>query len=188
MRSLATQAPTREATTTPSRRRTPSIDCTGKRMPQKLWRRSRGRARRWTGECCTWGLSWCVPRISDVTVVDTLAEEHVVRCRRIGRAITRPRSTCTTSFLILLTRYVVSLIMLNGSCCEEGRDYLRDGSRLVSLHAVSYYLRDELCPDFFSPTFTVLCYSPYNKALTEVVRSGALGPLINVVHIEPVGW
>ncbi len=34
----------------------------------------------------------------------------------------------------------------------------------------------------------VLRYSPYSKAVTEVVRSGALGPLINVVHIEPVGF
>ncbi|KAI0750944.1 streptomycin biosynthesis protein StrI [Daedaleopsis nitida] len=34
----------------------------------------------------------------------------------------------------------------------------------------------------------VLRYSPYSKAVTEVVRSGALGPLINVVHIEPVGY
>ncbi|KAI0722833.1 streptomycin biosynthesis protein StrI [Earliella scabrosa] len=34
----------------------------------------------------------------------------------------------------------------------------------------------------------VLRYSPYSKAVTEVIRSGALGPLINVVHIEPVGF
>ncbi|KAH9899731.1 streptomycin biosynthesis protein StrI [Cubamyces lactineus] len=33
----------------------------------------------------------------------------------------------------------------------------------------------------------VLRYSPYNKAMTEVIRSGKLGSLINVVHIEPVG-
>ncbi|KAI0796546.1 streptomycin biosynthesis protein StrI [Abortiporus biennis] len=34
----------------------------------------------------------------------------------------------------------------------------------------------------------VLRYSPYNKALTEVVRSGELGQLINIVHVEPVGY
>ncbi|OAX43839.1 NAD(P)-binding protein [Rhizopogon vinicolor AM-OR11-026] len=34
----------------------------------------------------------------------------------------------------------------------------------------------------------VLRYSPYSKALTEVVRSGQLGDLINAVHIEPVGY
>ncbi|KAH9943312.1 streptomycin biosynthesis protein StrI [Epithele typhae] len=34
----------------------------------------------------------------------------------------------------------------------------------------------------------VLRYSPYSQAVTEVVRSGQLGPLINVVHIEPVGY
>lgn len=34
----------------------------------------------------------------------------------------------------------------------------------------------------------VLRYSPYGKALTEVVRSRQLGDLINVVHIEPVGY
>ncbi|KAH9893149.1 hypothetical protein C8Q73DRAFT_791039 [Cubamyces lactineus] len=34
----------------------------------------------------------------------------------------------------------------------------------------------------------VLRYSPYNMAMTEVIRSGKLGPLINVVHIEPVGY
>lgn len=34
----------------------------------------------------------------------------------------------------------------------------------------------------------VLRYSPYSKAVTELVRSGQLGELINVVHIEPVGY
>ncbi|KAJ8482652.1 hypothetical protein ONZ51_g5226 [Trametes cubensis] len=34
----------------------------------------------------------------------------------------------------------------------------------------------------------VLRYSPYTKAMTEVIRDGKLGPLINVVHIEPVGY
>ncbi|PIL37283.1 hypothetical protein GSI_00976 [Ganoderma sinense ZZ0214-1] len=34
----------------------------------------------------------------------------------------------------------------------------------------------------------VLRYSPYTRALTEVIRSGTLGQLINIVHIEPVGF
>ncbi|KAF8138617.1 hypothetical protein EV363DRAFT_1154683 [Boletus edulis] len=34
----------------------------------------------------------------------------------------------------------------------------------------------------------VLRYSPYTKALTEVVRSGQLGELVNAVHVEPVGY
>ena len=38
-----------------------------------------------------------------------------------------------------------------------------------------------LCPP-------VLRYSPYSLAVTEVVRSGELGPLINAVHIEPIGY
>jgi predicted dehydrogenase len=33
----------------------------------------------------------------------------------------------------------------------------------------------------------VLRYSPYSRAVTEVVRSGKLGQLVNVQHIEPVG-
>ncbi|KAG8908615.1 hypothetical protein FRB99_004903 [Tulasnella sp. 403] len=33
----------------------------------------------------------------------------------------------------------------------------------------------------------VLRYSPYNHAITETIRSGTLGQLINVVHMEPVG-
>ncbi|KAF8974362.1 hypothetical protein BDZ97DRAFT_16506 [Flammula alnicola] len=33
----------------------------------------------------------------------------------------------------------------------------------------------------------VLRYSPYSKEITKIVRSGALGELINVVQIEPVG-
>ncbi|TFY61274.1 hypothetical protein EVG20_g7119 [Dentipellis fragilis] len=33
----------------------------------------------------------------------------------------------------------------------------------------------------------VLRYSPYTKAVTEVVRSGKLGALVNAVHVEPVG-
>lgn len=35
---------------------------------------------------------------------------------------------------------------------------------------------------------TVLRYSPYGKAVTEVVRSGQLGELVNAVHVEPVGY
>jgi len=34
----------------------------------------------------------------------------------------------------------------------------------------------------------VLRYSPYTKALTEIVRSGQLGELVNAVHVEPVGY
>jgi hypothetical protein len=33
----------------------------------------------------------------------------------------------------------------------------------------------------------VLRYSPYNQAITDIVRSGSLGELVNVVHVEPVG-
>ncbi|KAG0699330.1 hypothetical protein DFH29DRAFT_855004 [Suillus ampliporus] len=34
----------------------------------------------------------------------------------------------------------------------------------------------------------VLRYSSYSKAITEVIRSGQLGDLINVIHIVPVGY
>jgi len=34
----------------------------------------------------------------------------------------------------------------------------------------------------------VLRYSPYSQAITEVVRSGSLGELVNAVHVEPVGY
>ena len=34
----------------------------------------------------------------------------------------------------------------------------------------------------------VLRYSPYSRAVTEVVRSGQLGELVNAVHVEPVGY
>ncbi|KAF9008907.1 hypothetical protein BDQ17DRAFT_1388604 [Cyathus striatus] len=34
----------------------------------------------------------------------------------------------------------------------------------------------------------VLRYSPYNKELTSIVRSGDLGELVNIVHMEPVGY
>ncbi|KAI0638324.1 streptomycin biosynthesis protein StrI [Trametes polyzona] len=34
----------------------------------------------------------------------------------------------------------------------------------------------------------VLRYSPYNRAMMETIRSANLGQLINVVHIEPVGF
>ncbi|RKU47933.1 hypothetical protein DL546_009397 [Coniochaeta pulveracea] len=33
----------------------------------------------------------------------------------------------------------------------------------------------------------VLRYSPYNRAIKEVIDSGALGDIINIQHIEPVG-
>jgi hypothetical protein len=34
---------------------------------------------------------------------------------------------------------------------------------------------------------SVLRYSPYNRAVKEVIDSGALGEIINIQHIEPVG-
>ncbi|KZT65989.1 NAD(P)-binding protein [Daedalea quercina L-15889] len=34
----------------------------------------------------------------------------------------------------------------------------------------------------------VLRYSPYNKAVSEIVLSGELGQLVNVVHVEPIGF
>lgn len=34
----------------------------------------------------------------------------------------------------------------------------------------------------------VLRYSPYSKDITEIVRSGSLGRLINIVQVEPVGY
>src|SRR6267378_6526049 len=33
----------------------------------------------------------------------------------------------------------------------------------------------------------VLRYSPYTRAITDIVRSGQLGQLVNAQHIEPVG-
>ncbi|KAI0068926.1 NAD(P)-binding protein [Artomyces pyxidatus] len=33
----------------------------------------------------------------------------------------------------------------------------------------------------------VLRYSPYSQAITEIVRSGKLGTMVNAVHVEPVG-
>src|SRR6266404_3051867 len=33
----------------------------------------------------------------------------------------------------------------------------------------------------------VLRYSPYSRAITDIVRSGQLGQLVNAQHIEPVG-
>ncbi|PSR71822.1 hypothetical protein PHLCEN_2v12323 [Hermanssonia centrifuga] len=34
----------------------------------------------------------------------------------------------------------------------------------------------------------VLRYSPYTKAITEIIRSGSLGQFINIVHVEPAGY
>ncbi|KAF8521736.1 streptomycin biosynthesis protein StrI [Hysterangium stoloniferum] len=34
----------------------------------------------------------------------------------------------------------------------------------------------------------VLRYSPYNKAIVDVIRSSELGKAINIVHVEPVGY
>jgi predicted dehydrogenase len=34
----------------------------------------------------------------------------------------------------------------------------------------------------------VLRYSPYSHELFALIKSGALGPLINVAHVEPVGF
>jgi hypothetical protein len=34
----------------------------------------------------------------------------------------------------------------------------------------------------------VMRYSPYSQEITEIVRSDALGELINIVQVEPVGY
>lgn len=34
----------------------------------------------------------------------------------------------------------------------------------------------------------VLRYSPYSKAMSEVIHSGSLGKLINIQHLEPIGY
>lgn len=34
----------------------------------------------------------------------------------------------------------------------------------------------------------VMRYSPYNRAVKKVLDSGVLGDIINIQHIEPVGW
>ena len=34
----------------------------------------------------------------------------------------------------------------------------------------------------------VLRYSPYGRAITEIVQSGSLGQLVNIVQVEPVGY
>lgn len=39
----------------------------------------------------------------------------------------------------------------------------------------------------FTKSVIVLRYSPYSKALKEVIRSGDLGRLINIQHLEPIG-
>jgi hypothetical protein len=36
--------------------------------------------------------------------------------------------------------------------------------------------------------YLVLRYSPYSKEITQIIRSGILGELINAVQIEPVGY
>jgi len=33
----------------------------------------------------------------------------------------------------------------------------------------------------------VMRYSPYSKEISDIVRSGALGELVNIVQVEPVG-
>ncbi|PPQ66752.1 hypothetical protein CVT24_008709 [Panaeolus cyanescens] len=34
----------------------------------------------------------------------------------------------------------------------------------------------------------VMRYSPYSKEITDIIRSGSLGELVNAVHVEPVGY
>lgn len=36
-------------------------------------------------------------------------------------------------------------------------------------------------------TSAVLRYSPYNRAVKDIIDSGALGEIVNIQHIEPVG-
>jgi len=42
------------------------------------------------------------------------------------------------------------------------------------------------CSNFY--LILVMRYSPYSQEITEIVRSGALGELINIVQVEPVGY
>lgn len=34
----------------------------------------------------------------------------------------------------------------------------------------------------------VLRYSPYSRAITEIIHSKQLGELVNIHHIEPIGY
>ena len=38
-----------------------------------------------------------------------------------------------------------------------------------------------------SSSVVVLRYSPYNQAVKKIIDSGALGEIVNIQHIEPVG-
>lgn len=37
-------------------------------------------------------------------------------------------------------------------------------------------------------SFPVMRYSPYSQEIAEIIRSGVLGELINIVQVEPVGY
>jgi predicted dehydrogenase len=42
-------------------------------------------------------------------------------------------------------------------------------------------------PPLTANSVLVLRYSPYTRAVTDIIRSGQLGQLVNAQHIEPVG-
>ena len=57
-------------------------------------------------------------------------------------------------------------------------------------HGVFACLLFNACPfpqKHLMKNVSVLRYSPYTRAVTQVVRSGKLGQLVNAQHIEPVG-
>lgn len=34
----------------------------------------------------------------------------------------------------------------------------------------------------------VLRYSPYNRTIKRLIQEGTIGDVVNIVHVEPVGW
>ena len=68
-------------------------------------------------------------------------------------------------------------------CVQMVKD-IKDSNVILGVGHGELIVQNTLDYSDFSP---VLRYSPYNRAIKDVIDSGALGEIVNIQHIEPVG-
>ncbi|KAI8816258.1 streptomycin biosynthesis protein StrI [Fimicolochytrium jonesii] len=71
---------------------------------------------------------------------------------------------------------------------ERGYDVLCEKPMAISPRDCADIVRSVLKNGVIFAVCHVLRYSPYNRALKRLLDSNAVGEIVNIVHVEPVGW